>query len=337
MRRALAGLMPACAVTLLALTAAAAALLVAGESPFHLFKALLRGAFGTRADVARTLAGATPLIFTGLAVAIPFRAGLFNIGAEGQLVLAGFLAGAVAAWLPGLPAPLLLPLVAVLAIAVGSAWAAIAGVLRARLSVHEVIGTILLNFLALWLVRYLLRVPSFSLLSGMEPKTPDVPAAIRWPEAISGSGVGTGLLVAVALAVLTDLALFRTKPGLMLRATGGSPTAARAAGVPTGGVVVLALVAGGAFASLAGVQQVCEVHGAYLEGFSPGYGFTGIAVALLAANRPLGVVLAALFFAVLRSGAFVMDALAGIPRETVTLVEVLVILLVAAERFRGAL
>jgi simple sugar transport system permease protein len=323
-------------VALVALLAVSVALLLAGESPFHLFLALLRGAFGSRADVARTLAGATPLIFAGLAVAIPFRAGLFNIGAEGQLVLAGFLTGAVAVWLPGLPAPVLLVLVALAAVLSGAAWAALAGVLRARLRVHEVIATILLNFMAIWLVRYLLRVPGLGLLEGMEPKTPDVPSGLAWPEAIPGTGVGTGLLVAIAVALLADLVLFRTRAGLMLRATGGNPAAARAAGVPTGRVIVLSLAAGGALASLAGVQQVLEVHGAYLEGFSPGYGFTAIAVALLAANRPLMVVLAALFFAVLRSGAFVMDALAGVPRETVALVEVLVILLVASDRLRAA-
>jgi simple sugar transport system permease protein len=170
----------------------------------------------------------------------------------------------------------------------------------------------------------------------MEPKTPDIPGGLAWPEAIPGSGIGMGLVVAIVVAVLAELVLFRTRAGLMLRATGGNAAAARAAGVPTAKVIVLSLAAGGALASLAGVQQTLEVHGAYLEGFSPGYGFTAIAVALLAASRPLLVVPAALLFAVLRSGAFVMDALAGVPRETVALVEVLVILLVASERFRAA-
>jgi simple sugar transport system permease protein len=134
----LSGLAPAGAVALAALLVASAALLLAGESPFHLFLALLRGAFGSHADVARTLAGATPLIFAGLAVAIPFRAGLFNIGAEGQLVIAGFVTGAVAVWLSDLSAPLLVVLVALSAVAAGAAWAALAGALRARLQVHEV-------------------------------------------------------------------------------------------------------------------------------------------------------------------------------------------------------
>jgi len=336
MRRLLREIAVPVQLALLALGLAVLVLLLFGESPYHLGKALLRGAFGTHTDLARTLAGAVPLIFTGLAVAIPFRAGLFNIGAEGQLVLAGFAAGLTATVCSGLPTAALLPLVVLVALLAGMIPAGIAGVLRARLGIHEVIVTILLNFLVFSLVMWLLRVESFGLMSGMEPKTPEIPEGIRLTEIVPGTGIGTALLVAVLIAVLAEVALFRTKPGLMLRARGGNPRAAETVGVNSGRVIFCSMVIGGAFASLAGVQQVLEVHDSYIEGFSPGYGFTGIAVALLGANRPLGVVLAALFFAVLRSGAFAMDALAGIPREAVGVLEVMIILLVAAERIRGS-
>ncbi len=322
-------------VAALALILFAGALLAAGESPLHLLLALLRGAFGSRADLARTLAGATPLIFTGLAVAIPFRAGLFNIGAEGQMILAAFGAGAVGAWCTGLPPVLLLPACAAAALAVGSLWAGIAGFLRGRLGIHEVIATILLNFLAVHLAAYLLRAEGLHLLLGQEPKSPALPDGVRLGEIVPGSGVGTALVGAVLLAAAAEFLLFRTRPGLALRALGGNPRAAEAAGISPPRVILLSLVLGGALAALAGLQQVLAVHGSYLEGFSPGFGFTGIAVALLGANRPLGVVFAAFFFAVLRSGAFAMDALAGVPREGMRLVEVMVILLVAAERLRS--
>jgi len=295
---------------------------LAGEDPL----AFLAGAVGSPADLARTLDGATPLVFTGLAVAIPFRAGLFNIGAEGQLVVAGFTAGTIAAQCSGLPPVLLLVLVFVASIAAGMLWGGIAGYFRARLKVHEVIGTILLNFIAFALVAWLLRESG---MSGMEPKTDDAPAAILLPRG------WLPLVIAVVVALTADFLLFRSRPGLLLRAFGGNAKAAAAAGVDGGRTIVASLVIGGGLAALAGTTQVLGVHGSYVEGFSPGYGFTGIAVALLAGNRPALVVVSALLFAMLRSGAFAMDAMAGIPRESVGLLEVLIIVLVASRTVRG--
>lgn len=321
--------MRALRLVLLVLTLCCFALLVAGESPWHVLLALLRGAFGTKADIARTLGGATPLIFTGLAVAIPYRAGLFNIGAEGQLLVAGFTAGVLGTL--DVPVYLLPVLVFAVATAAGVLWGGLAGMLKAKVGIHEVIGTILLNFIAVYVVAWLLRLIG---LSGMEPKTEDVPEAIRLPGFFPGSGAGLGLAIAVMLAIGADLLLFRTRAGLLLRAWGGNPRAAVAAGARGGRIVIGAMVIGGGCAAMAGITQVLGVHGSYVEGFSPGYGFTGIAVALLALNRPAGVILAALLFAMLRSGAFAMDALAGIPRETVGILEVVVIVVVASERLR---
>jgi len=323
-------------ILVFALALGGLALLAAGESPWHILLALLRGAFGSSDDFARTMRGATPLIFTGLAVAIPFRAGLFNIGGEGQMILAAFTAAAVGHWLAALPIFLLLPACFLAAIAAGAAWGAIAGLFRGRLGVHEVIVTILLNFLCYHLVAYLLRnLASLSPEGTAEPKTEELISGLRLGEIVPGTGIGICLVLAVALALLAEFVLLRTKPGLALRAFGGNPRAAAAVGISSKKVILLTMVTGGGFAALAGVQQVLAEHGSYLEGFSPGLGFTGIAVALLGANRPIGVIFAALFFAVLRSGAFAMDALAGIPREAVKLVEVVVILLVASELIRG--
>jgi simple sugar transport system permease protein len=290
-----------------------------GEDPLR----FLVGAVGSAADLERTLDGATPLVFTGLAVAVPFRAGLFNIGAEGQLVVAAFAAGTVAAVFAGLPAFLLLPLVFLGSVAAGTVWGGIAGFLRVRLSVHEVIGTILLNFIAFAVCAWLLREYG---MTGMEPKTAEIGDSIRLPRG------PLPLLLAVLVAVAFDFLLFRSRPGLLLRAHGGNPQAAATVGVQGGRVVMSCFLAAGGLAALAGTTQVLAVHGSYVEGFSPGYGFTGIAVALLAGNRPAFVVPAALLFAMLRSGAFAMDAMAGIPRESVGLLEVLVIVLVASRR-----
>ncbi|MEN8149459.1 MAG: ABC transporter permease [Planctomycetota bacterium] len=317
MRRFLAGLELAAIVT----SVWWIVLSLAGEDP----GAFILGAIGTRADLARTLDGATPLIFTGLAVAIPYRAGLFNIGAEGQLVTAGFVAGFVGAHFAYLPPALLLPLIVASSMAAGTLWGAVAGWLRARLAIHEVIATILLNFIAFSLVSFLLAEVGYQ---GMEPKTADVPPAVMLPR-----GWGP-LLVAAAFALAADWLLFRTRFGLILRAFGGRPKAAEAAGAKGGRIILASFLIAGGLAALAGTTQVLGVHGSYVEGFSPGYGFTGIAVALLAGCRPAFVVLSALLFALLRSGAFAMDAMAGIPRESVGLLEVLVIVLVASEAIR---
>jgi len=330
------GALTAVRMAALALVACAVLLLVSGQSPYHVFLAILRGAFATKADLARTLAGATPLLLAGVAVAIPFRAGLFNIGAEGQLTLAGLLCGILCAKLTGLPPVLLLALAVLAPVLLGAFWAALAGLMRARFHVHEVIATILLNFIAWSLVAYVLRIDAFGLMDGMEPKTEEVPSGVRLPALLPGGVLGLGFVAAAALALLADWLLFRSRPGLALRALGGNPRAAEAVGVRSSRMIVAAMAVGGGFAALAGVQQVLEVHGSYIEGFSPGYGFTAIAVALLGGTRPAGVILAALFFSVLRSGAFAMDALAGLPREAVHLLEAIVILLVASERLREA-
>ena len=266
----------------------------------------------------QTLAETVPLIFAGLAVALPLRLGLFNVGAEGQLVLGALAAGIVAA---AVGPALAIPLAVVAAILVGGGWAAIAGWLRAKLGVHEVLSTILLNLIAIALAEWIIS-SAWAKADGQILQTE--PAAATLPV------VFPALAVAVILAVLYDVWINRTRSGLTARAVGLAPRAAEVVGLPVSRGILAAFAVAGGFAGLCGAQQVLDQHERYIHDFSPGFGFTAIAVALLGRGSGIGVVLAALLLGGLRSGAFAMDALGVAPREAATIVQGVVILTAAA-------
>jgi simple sugar transport system permease protein len=308
----------------LAITAVVVALL--GHDPFRTLAAMAAGAFGSRTATEATLAEAVPLVFAGLAVALPLRLGLFNVGAEGQLVLGGLAAGLAAA---AAPPGVAIPAAIVAALAAGAFWGAVPGGLRAWFGVHEVLSTILLNLVAAPLAALVLRQP-WAADPGQIPQTRAAAATLPalWPSLVAG----------VLLAAAYDVWLRRTRTGLAARAVGGAPRAAAVAGMHASLGMFAAMAAAGAAAGLAGAQQVLDQHGRYVEGFSPGYGFTAIAVALLGRGTGVGAVLAAVAMGALRNGAFAMDALGVAPRETAAIVQGIVILVaaVAAGRDRAA-
>jgi simple sugar transport system permease protein len=306
---------------------------VAGEHPWHVFKVLVRGAFGSGYDFGMTLFYATPLIFTGLSVAVAFHAGLFNIGAEGQLTLGALAAAAAGAVWPGLWSPLA-PLAAGLAaIAAGTLWGAIPGWLRARRGSHEVINTIMLNFvaagLASYVALYLLKNPA-----SQNPETRPVGAGylIHQFGIFGGAPVSLALPLAFLVAVLVWVFLWRTVLGFELRAVGQSESAARAAGIDTGRIRIIALALAGGLAGLVGVGEVLGNAGKFRVGFSPEYGFIGIAVALLGRNQPAGVVAAALLFGALHKGAAALDLeTERVTQELALVLQALIILSVSAD------
>ncbi len=279
-------------------------------------------------ELAAALARATPLLLTGLAVALAFRAGIWNIGAEGQ-----FYAGAIAAtWVGtrlGLDSPwTALVVVPAAAVAAGVAWAAVPAWLRQRFGVLEVISTILLNFVAELLVSFLVQGP-LQESAHTYPQSDPIAAAARLPALVPGSGLTWAFPAAVVLAVLLWVGLTRTRPGLAVRAVGASPAAARVAGrLAVGRVAVAAFLASGALAALAGAAEVSGVTFALYERLSPGYGYSAIAVALLARLHPLAVVATAILFGALEAGAAELQRTAGIPSVTVYALEALVILTV---------
>ncbi len=321
------------AVLALLLTAlvTAGALLVGGYDPVVGLSALVGGAVGSP-DVflSITLVRSVPLILTGLAVAVAFRAGVWNIGAEGQLY-----AGAVAAvWvglhLPDLPALILVPLVLGVSVAAGALWAWVPTLMKLRLGVGEVITTLLMNFVAIHMAAWVVHGPMQE-ARGVFPQTDPVSETARLPTMISGTRLHLGFLLALLLAAALWVVVRFTRAGFAVRAVGASAEAARISGrVPVERVVFWVFLVSGAVAGLAGGVEISGVTYALYEGLSPGWGYTAIAVALLAGLNPLGVVLTGLFFGALQGGAGAMQRNAGIPAVWVNAVEALVILSVLA-------
>ena len=310
----------------LALVFGALFILAIGERPLEIYGLMARESFGTGYGIGQTLFRATPLVFTGLAVALGFRAGLFNIGVEGQLYLGGFAAALTGAGLAGLPAPLLLPLALLAAAAAGAAWGAIPGVLKARFGSHEVINTIMLNFVAFALVAYFGR----SVYQPATVRTAEIgagaviPRLDPWFPALRGSPANLTLLLALATAAAVGVLLFRTRRGYELRAVGFNAPAAEYGGIAIGRTQALALTVSGAVAGLGGANFVLGYKHWFEQGFSAGAGFLGIAVALIGRNHPAGVVAAALFFGALSYAGLVINQ--RVPKELVDMLQGLVIL-----------
>jgi len=323
------GLEPLAAIAI-ALAVVSLLLLALGADPLRALGALASGAFGDRLAWTTTVLRMCPLALVGLGVAVAFRCGVWNIGGEGQLYLGALAATAVATRLAAdAPAILLLPLLVIGGATAGALWAGIAAVLRVRRGVSEVLSTILLNFVALLLVAYAVHGP-------LQEVTHAYPQSGAFPDAarlgfLPGAGrVHTGLVLALLLPAAVWFGLFRTAAGLRLRAVGLAPEAARYAGIRPEREVVVALLLSGGLAGLAGALEVSGVTGRLFENLSSGYGFTAIAVALLARLHPLGVLPAALFFAALSTGSGAMQRVAHVPSVTVQVIEALVIFLSAS-------
>jgi len=305
--------------------------LASGGDPLEAFFALIQGAFGTRANLAGTLAKTTPLLFTGLAVAIAFRAGLFNIGGEGQLYVGGLMAAWVGAACPHLPGPIHLPLTLISGLAAGALWAALPGWLKARRGVHEVVDTIMLNYVAIHLADYLVNGPlsagEYAARTARIARTAELPALVYIPPI----RVSWGIVLALGMCVLFHWMILRTRLGYEIRATGSNPNAAEYGGISTGRICILAMAISGALAGLAGAVEVAGLHHTFYAQFSPGYGFDGIAVALLARTHPLGVIPAAVLFGALRTADRWLQLKAGVPRDLVLILQAAVIFFVAVQ------
>ena len=318
---------------LVGLAAGLAVTRLAGESPWQVARILYHSAFGSAYDLGMTLFYATPLIFTGLSVSIAFHAGLFNIGAEGQLTLGALAMAAVGTMFPATAWPWAPWLAGLAGFAVGGLWGAIPGWLRARRGSHEVINTIMLNFvaagLANWAIVYWLRNPD---TQNPESKVIGDGFRIAHLEMFGDAPVSSALLIAVGVAGLVSWFLYRTVRGYELRAVGANEEAARAAGINAGRVRILAMTLAGGLAGLVGLGEVLGSAGKFKLGFSPDYGFIGIAVALLGRNRPLGVVLAALLFGALHKGSMDLDLETdNVTRDLSLILQALVILSVSAD------
>jgi simple sugar transport system permease protein len=302
------------------------------------YEALFVGAFGSINALSETLFAATPLILTGLAVALGFRAGLFNIGANGQMMMGGMAAIWVGLHIT-LPGALHIPLALVAAVLGGGAWAGISGLLKARTGAHEVITTIMLNFVALFLVEFLLKIPAFQAPGRNDPLSEILPTSAQFPE-IFGSEyrVTIALLIAVAAVLFVSWLLFRSSWGFEFRAVGFNPVASRYAGMKVAGIYGLVMAISGGLAGIAGANQVMGLPPYQVTtAFAGTIGFDAIALALLGRSHPVGVLWAGLLFGALKAGGRSMQAAAQIPLELVIVMQALIIVFIAAPELVRAL
>ncbi|MFW5933156.1 MAG: ABC transporter permease [Actinomycetota bacterium] len=296
------------------------------------YGALLRGSLGGLSPISETLVSATPLILTGLAVAIPFRAGLFNIGAEGQLIGGGLLGGLVGFSLSGLPMIIHLPLAVIAGLAGGAAMGWIPGFLKARTGAHEVISTIMLNNIAIFATNFLLSTALFRREDRTDPISKSIEPSAELPRLpfLESYRVNFGLIMALLFAVVVFWFLERSTRGFEVNAVGKNPNAALTAGMKPKMVMILTFAVGGALAGSAGIAEILGVQGRVTPGFSAGLGFDGITVALLGRGGVGGTVAAGLLFGMLRSGGRAMQAQTGTSLDLVVVIQALIIIFIAA-------
>lgn len=305
------------------------------------YGALVTGSVGSLKAVSETLVAATPLILAGLSVAIAFRAGLFNIGANGQMLIGGMTALAVGFSLTGIPWFLHLPLAILAGFLGGALWGFIPGFLKARTGAHEVIVTIMLNYIALRLVDFMLKTEFFQREGRNDPVSKNVEVSAELPPLLAWSDpqlrVHAGFLLAILAVIVVRWLLFKTTLGFEFRAVGANPSAARYAGMSVAKVYILVMAIAGGLAGLAGTGQVLGVLGRATPGFSAGLGFDAIAVALLGRSNPWGVFAAALLFGGLRAGGQQMQATANVGIDLVSVIQALIIIFVAAPALIAAI
>ncbi|MET9314835.1 ABC transporter permease [Kribbella sp. NPDC003505] len=292
------------------------------------YKALAVGAFGSWTAISESLTQATPLICGGLAVSLAFRTGLFNIGAQGQLIMGAILAAYVGfAW--HLP-PILHLIVAVVAGLIGGAlWGGVVGLLKARTGAHEVIVTIMLNYVAIYLLAWLLTTSTFRRPGRTDPISPIVDTNAQYPK-FGDTRLHVGFILALLAAVFVWWLLNRSTIGFELRAVGANAEASRTAGMSVGRAYVIAMVVAGALAGLAGTQQVLGTDLPLTDGVAASVGFDAITVALLGRGTPLGTVLAGLLFGALNAGGLQMQLVTQTPLTLTTVLQAVIVLFVAA-------
>ena len=320
-----------------ALIVGAAIVMLAGVSfgeTLAAYQALLIGSVGSVKAISETLTAATPLILAGLSVAIAFRAGLFNIGAEGQMLIGGMFGVFVGFSISGMPLIIHLPLALLAGILGGAIWGFIPGFLKARTGAHEVIVTIMLNFIALRLVDFFLKTDLFQREGRNDPISKNIESTSALPQLLGwldpALRVHLGLILALVAAGFVSWLLFRTTTGFEFRAVGANPSAARYAGMSITKVYILVMIIAGGLAGMAGTGQVLGVLDRASPGFSANIGFDGIAVALLGRSNPWGVVAAAVLFGGLRAGGQQMQATAGVGIDLIAVIQALIIIFVAA-------
>lgn len=312
----------------IALLVGALFILLSGESPIKAYGALLKGALGSPKSIANTISKSIPLAFTGLAVALSSRCGMLNIGAEGQLHAGAMAAVLTALALASMPAPVVMTASILAGIAAGMVVGSIPGIFKAKLNTSEVIVAIMLNYICTLFTSWLVNGPAKA--QGSTAQTHVIPQGAWFHRLIPQTQLTSSLFLLLAAAAAVYIFLWKTSLGYQLRAVGANASAAGTAGIRVHAFLIAAMVLSGALAALAGVTEVFGKYHRFIEGFSPSFGFTGIAVAILGRNHPAGVLLTALLFGIMDMGSLRMSRVTSVSTNMVTVVQSLVILLVAA-------
>ncbi len=303
---------------------------LSGKNALIAYKVLFNSAFGSQVALANSLLAATPLIFTGLATVVGFRAGVFNVGVEGSLYIGAFAAAWVGFTFTKVPGPLLIFLMFTAGGLTGGLWGLFPGYLKARLRINEIVTTIMLNYVAILLTDYLVSGP-FLMEGASNAMSEKIAPQALLARITPKSQLNISFFVALVVFVFVYFLLRRTTLGYEIKALGTNPIFARWSGISVGRTIILVMVIGGVIGGVAGVAQVAGVHYRFIAGFSPGLGFTGIVVALLGRNTALGTLLAAIFFGALRNGGSTMELFTRIPRDLIEILQALIILFVAID------
>lgn len=318
-------------ITVLTLLISILLVLMVGSSVTLALSSFLSGIFGSVYSLSEVMVKATPLILTGLGVAVGSRSGFINIGAEGQLYMGAIAVTGIAFCFSGLPAVLMIPLVILGGFLLGGVWSLIPGFLKARFGISEVITTLMFNYIALCIVGILVRTSLKDPASSL-PMSAYLPGGATLPVLLSAARLHAGLLVALLSVVLVWLLVWKTPQGYEMRAVGLNPRACQCAGISVYKNMIFSSLLSGGLAGIAGVCEVAGLHHKLLEGISPGYGYIAIIVALLGKNHPLGVVVSALGIAALQVGSLGMQRMAGVPTSISSIIMGVVVLLILARK-----
>jgi general nucleoside transport system permease protein len=303
-------------------------ILIAGANPIEAYAVMLKGAFGGPRQIEETLLKTAPLLLMGLGLTVAFRARVWNIGGEGQYYIGALIGGTIALVCPGWPRPLLIAAMLLGGVAGGILWALIPGLLKVRRGMSEIISTLMLNYIAILLVQYVARGP-LQQPGGYLPESAQFVQAARMP-ILAGARIHLGVFLALLFIPIVYVLIWSTPLGFRLRAVGSRASVARYAGISVERIILFAFCFSGALAGMAGIIEVSSLHTRLKGDISGGYGFSGILVALLGRMHPVGVAIAALFFAALTIGAQTMHVVYGLPDALAGAIQAIVVLCVLA-------
>jgi len=311
-------------------------ILAAGKNPMEAYKALFTGAFGNLNALGETFNVATPLILAGLGVAIAFKCGLFNIGVEGQLLVGAMASAIIGHYVTGLPSIVHVIVTLLGGILAGALWGLLPGILKAFRGVHEVLVTIMMNYIGVALITFVVQ----ELRVGGLSQTPDIQDSAKFlrfsdifKTAFNESHISLGFIIAVVVSILVYILIEKTVLGYELRAVGNSPLAAQNGGIKINKNIILVMLISGGLAGLAGADRVMGEYHHLISDISVGLGFEGIAVALLANNNPIGIIFSGILFGALTSGGLTMHIYAGVPTAIVTIIQAIIIFFIAGSKF----